>query len=112
MNPDIKKYLDDILFSISVIESYVVNISSLREYEIDQKTIDSVERRLAIIGEALFKADRIDKTLDISGKKKVIGLRHILVHDYDLIDDATIWLIITENLPVLKLEISKLMDIN
>jgi len=37
-------------------------------------------------------------------------LRHILVHDYDLIDDATIWKIIHSNLGKLKEEISKYLD--
>ncbi|MBN8861088.1 MAG: DUF86 domain-containing protein [Sphingobacteriales bacterium] len=34
----------------------------------------------------------------------------MLVHDYDLIDDSTIWLIIQRNLPVLKLELTILME--
>ncbi|MBX3255256.1 MAG: DUF86 domain-containing protein [Chitinophagaceae bacterium] len=46
----------------------------------------------------------------ISDKKKIIGLRHILVHDYDLIDDSTIWLIVQRNLPVLKSELIQIMD--
>jgi uncharacterized protein with HEPN domain len=29
--------------------------------------------------------------LNVTDQKKIIGLRHILVHDYDLIDDGTIW---------------------
>ena len=110
MDPEIKKYLDDILYSISVIENHIEGISSLKDYETDQKTIDSVERRLAIIGEALFKADKIVSTIAITDKKKIIGLRHILVHDYDLIDDSTIWLIITRSLPVLKSTLLRLMD--
>jgi len=76
----------------------------------DQKSIDSVERRLAIIGEALYKADRIAPLLNISDKKKIIGLRHILIHDYDLIDDSTIWMIVQKNLPVLKRELTLLME--
>jgi len=69
MSPEIKKYLDDILHSISVIENHVADVFSLKEYESNQKTIDSVERRLAIIGEALFKADKIDNNLSITDKK-------------------------------------------
>ena len=70
MNPEIKKYLDDILHSISVIENHIEDISTLKDYETDQKTIDSVERRLVIIGEALFKADKIDNTIVIADKRK------------------------------------------
>lgn len=112
MNPDILKYLEDINLSIQAIEDHVSNVPTLREYESDLKTIDAVERRLAIIGEALFKADKLDKSLPVSQKQKIIGLRHILVHDYDLIDDSTIWLIIKNNLPILKREIRQLMENN
>lgn len=110
MKPDILKYLEDILLSIGIIEEHVLGIKNFQQYEGDQKTIDSVERRLAIIGEALFKANKLDELLDISDKKRIIGLRHILVHDYDLIDDATIWRIVQQHLPVLKLELKKIMD--
>ncbi|MGN6435908.1 MAG: HepT-like ribonuclease domain-containing protein [Agriterribacter sp.] len=110
MKPDIRKYFEDMLLSIDMIESHLTDVKSLQEYENDQKTIDSVERRLAIIGEALFKADRLDNTMAISDKKRIIGLRHILVHDYDLIDDSTIWLIVQKNLPLLKSELIQIMD--
>ena len=110
MKPDIRKYLEDMLLSIEIIEEHLNGIKSLLEYEADQKTIDSVERRLAIIGEALFKADKLDEFLIISDKKRIIGLRHILVHDYDLIDDSTIWLIVQRSLPLLKSELKQIMD--
>lgn len=110
MKPDIRKYLEDMLLSIEIIEEHLIGIESLLEYESDQKTIDSVERRLAIIGEALFKADKIDESLAVSDKKRIIGLRHILVHDYDLIDDSTIWLIVQRSLPLLKSELKQIMD--
>jgi len=41
--------------------------------------------------------------------RKKTGLRHILVHDYDVIDDSAIWLMIQRNLPVLKPELTILM---
>ncbi|MGN6494183.1 MAG: HepT-like ribonuclease domain-containing protein [Agriterribacter sp.] len=110
MKPDIRKYFEDMLLSIDIIESHLKDIRNLQEYESDQKAIDSVERRLAIIGEALFKADKLDQALTISDKKRIIGLRHILVHDYDLIDDSTIWLIVQKNLPLLKSELIQIMD--
>lgn len=93
-----------------IVEAHISGIESLLAYESDQKTIDSVVRRLAIIGEALFKADKMEEGLAISDKRKIIGLRHILVHDYDLIDDSTIWLIVKNSLPLLKLELKQIMD--
>lgn len=82
-------------------------MSSVEEYERDMKTIDAVERRLAIIGEAVFKAEKIEPEIKLSHKKKIIALRHILVHEYDLISNSTIWQILKYNLPILKKEISQ-----
>jgi uncharacterized protein with HEPN domain len=110
MNRDILKYLEDIRLSIEVIEHHVSNVLSLEAYHENMLVIDAVERRLAIIGEALFKADKLDKLLPIHDKAKIIGLRHILVHDYDLIEDATIWNIIHKNLPLLKQEVTTLLQ--
>jgi uncharacterized protein with HEPN domain len=108
MNPDIKKYLFDSIDSIEIIESHLKNIKDLSAYKADIKTIDAVERRLAIIGEAIWKADKL-QDININNKPKIIGLRHILIHDYDLIEDETIWTICKKYLPELKDELKKLL---
>ncbi len=110
MNPEIVKYLEDVYLSIEIIELHISGIESLKQYQNDLKTIDAIERRLGIIGEALYKANKIDASLSITAKGKIIGLRHILVHDYNLIDIPTIWLIIQKNLPVLKMEIGRFLN--
>jgi uncharacterized protein with HEPN domain len=109
MKPEVLKYLEDINLSIQAIEKYISDLTTVEEYEKDMETIDAVERRLAIIGEALFKANKIEPKIEISNKKKIIALRHILVHEYDLISNSTIWQILKYNLPVLKTEISHLL---
>jgi len=110
MNPEIPKFLFDILESISTIESYLESVKDLHTYKNDKKTIDAIERRLAIIGEALNKANKHDESLQISNKNKIIGLRHILVHDYDLVDDDTIWAICKKYLPILRIEIKQILE--
>ena len=72
--------------------------------------IDAIERRLAIIGEALWKASKLNKHIIVTDQNKIIGLRHILVHDYDLIDDASIWKIVQSNLKILQEETQKYLD--
>jgi uncharacterized protein with HEPN domain len=109
MNPDIVKYLEDIKLSIQDIESYIIDISTSYQYKTDKKTKDSVERRLAVIGEALNKINKIDNSILITNKTKIIGLRHILVHDYDLINPETIWQIVKNHLPILLLEIEQIL---
>ncbi len=81
MDNQIEKYLFDVLESIDRIEKHVSGIGSLSAYQNDLKTIDAVERRLSIIGEALNKALRLNPQLHLSNKNKIVGLRHLLVHD-------------------------------
>lgn len=40
----------------------------------------------------------------------VIGMRHVLVHDYYHIDPEELWNVITEDLPTLKEQISKYIE--
>lgn len=107
MNSDSAKYIQDILDSIKLIELYLCEIKSFADYTSNFTVIDAVERRLAIIGEALWKASKLNKEILVTDQNKIIGLRHILVHDYDLIDDASIWKIVQNNLKTLKEEIQK-----
>ena len=110
MNPDSFKYIGDILDSIEMIKSYLKGIKAFSEYTSNFMLIDAVERRLAIIGEALWKLTKLNKGIEVTDQKKIIGLRHILIHDYDLIDDASIWKIVHANLEILKEEISKYLE--
>jgi len=100
MNPDILKYVQDILDSISKIDFHLSTVSTVTQYSLNITIVDAVERRLAIIGEALWQINKIDPSVNVTDQNKIIGLRHILVHDYDLIDDSTIWRICQNNLPV------------
>ncbi|MEO7120046.1 MAG: HepT-like ribonuclease domain-containing protein [Ginsengibacter sp.] len=109
MNPDCSKFMQDILDSIKMIEHYLNDVKSFSDYRSNFMLIDAVERRLAIIGEALWRASKLE-TIQVTDQKKIIGLRHILIHDYDLIDDASIWKIITTKLNVLKDEIQKYLE--
>ncbi len=74
-----------------------------------QLLFDAVCRRFGIIGEALYKANRLERNLSITDKDKIIGLRHIIVHDYDVVRVTDIWLIIKNQLPVLKSEIGEIL---
>jgi len=55
------KYLDDILYAIELIETFILEISSFADYESDKKTSSAVERQLGIIGEAVNKFDKINQ---------------------------------------------------
>ena len=70
----------------------------------------AIERELEIIGEAINRIDQLDPTIEISAKRQIIGMRNRVIHGYDRIDDEIVWGTIVRHLPVLKIEIEKLME--
>ncbi|SHJ16367.1 Uncharacterized conserved protein, contains HEPN domain [Hymenobacter daecheongensis DSM 21074] len=42
--------------------------------------------------------------------RKIIGLRHILVHDYDMIDEKALWQVIRQDVPVLRERLRQLLN--
>ncbi|MEO8111024.1 MAG: HepT-like ribonuclease domain-containing protein [Ginsengibacter sp.] len=109
MGKDAKAYLSDILLSIKLIEHHVTGINNSAEFQENFLVSDAVLRRLAIIGEALAKAIKINPSIKVTYQKKIIALRHIVVHDYDKVDEQIIWPVIKIYLPLLKEEIEKLI---
>lgn len=62
-----------------------------------------MERKLAIIGEAVRHLKRLDPDLDLDDAKDIVGMRNRLVHSYDNVDDKLIWQVVRSDLPPLKI---------
>lgn len=103
-----KKYLSDILMAIDLIEDFIVDTPDFISYQEDLKTQSAIERQLAIIGEALNKLRQSESDLSIQHDKQIIGFPNRLVHAYDSIDNAIVWVIVKRHLQALKLEINQL----
>lgn len=80
MSAKVSKFLLDILESINAIEMHLRHVNTLHDYSKSLLISDAVERRLAIIGEALNKCLKEEPDFIISNTKKIIGLRHIINH--------------------------------
>lgn len=108
---DWKLFLEDILESIELIESYVANMN-FEEFKKDRKTIDAVIRNFEIIGEAArnIPEEIRNKFTDIDWKG-IIGLRNRVVHEYFGVSLTIVWEIIKSDLPVLKDKIKQLFEI-
>jgi uncharacterized protein with HEPN domain len=70
----------------------------------------AVERELEIIGEAMYRINKIDPDVQISSKNQMIGMRNRVIHGYDKIDDEIIWGTIVRHIPVLKIQIRDLLE--
>lgn len=100
-----KKYLDDILYAIMLIEEFLTEINSFADYEKDIKTRSAVERQLGIIGEAVNKYDTINPVESLENTMQIIGFRNRIIHAYDSIDNTIVWAIIKNHLPKLKADV-------
>ena len=45
----------------------------------------------------------------ISNLKNIIGMRHIVIHDYDMIEVERLYITIKKYIPILKEEIAKIL---
>lgn len=110
MDNNIKTWLFDILNSINEIESYFVDTPKLFEvYQNDLRTKRAVERNIEIIGEAMNRILKEDKSIEISNSRKIVDVRNRIIHGYDSVSDDVIWGIVIKNLPVLQKEVEVLL---
>jgi len=94
-----------ILESIAEIEKYTTDVSIEEFLENSMMRFASI-KQIEIIGEAAnyISEETKNKFTDIQWRQ-IIGMRHILVHEYFGIDSQLIWQIIISDLPKLKLAV-------
>ncbi|MEQ9441206.1 MAG: DUF86 domain-containing protein [Cyclobacteriaceae bacterium] len=100
-----RKYLSDILMAIELIEEFIQDTTAFPAYEADLKTQSAVERQLGIIGEALNKFHKVEPAIRIENDRQIVAFRNRLIHAYDSIDNAIVWVILKKHLPNLKSEV-------
>jgi len=106
---DDRAVLIDIANACQFLSSFV---QGRREGELDSDMLlqSAVLHQLLVLGEAVrrlsdgFRAAHPE--IDWSG---YVGLRNVLIHQYDEVDLGEIWKIITADLPVLSLQIAPLL---
>lgn len=100
--------LEDILEAIARVERYAAR--GKEAFERDELIQNWFVRHLQIIGEAVraLPQEVRDRAPGVPWPK-IIGMRHILVHNYFGIDTGLVWDAVQRDLPVLKKEVEKLL---
>jgi uncharacterized protein with HEPN domain len=112
MDNDTKTWLFDIYNSILETESYFTDIPyDFTFYQRDIRTKRAVERNLEIIGEAMNRILKSDASIAISNTRKIVDVRNRIIHGYDSVSDETIWGIVIKQIPILKAEVEKLLEL-
>lgn len=104
-----EKRLEDMLRAIASIEEHCPNHKErLKTYE---PLLSHVVLKLMHIGEA---ASGLDESIRERAPEvpwsEIIGMRNILVHEYDAVDIDIVWEAIQSDLPSLKQEIGTLLQ--
>lgn len=109
MKDELKRYLEDVLHSILMVETFKTKAASFEQYESDDLLKSAVQWQLSVIGEALNNALKMDPSLSITNARKVVDMRNKLIHGYDEVEDTVVWNVIVKYLPLLKEEIAQLL---
>lgn len=100
---DIRRYIDEAQIMVTEVKGFKDYLNS-RTHQL------AFERAFELIGEALYHVRKERPDIEISDINKIIGLRHLLAHEYYEIEQDRLWIAATINLPVLKHEIELLID--
>lgn len=96
-----REYLLDILEAAKLALAYIVD-KSREDFFSDLQCQDAVIRRLEVVGEA---ARRISEETRSAYPKlpwsDMVGMRNIIVHEYDDVDLAIVWETVKNDLPTL-----------
>lgn len=111
MERKINKTLEDILNSILEIESFFETRPKRYDtYLSDVCLRRAVERNITIIGEAMNRQLQLAPEIEITAARKIVDTRNYVIHGYDSVTDDIMWGIIMRHLPVLKSEVTKLLN--
>ena len=110
MDQQTKKLLIDIVSCIARIEEYTKEITTFEQFNSNTLLQNAVERNIEIIGEAMNALLKITPDIPISSARKIVNTRNMLIHGYDSVDEATIWVIVRKYVPILQREVTDLLD--
>ncbi len=111
MDRKLYKYLSDILSSILEIESFMVDRP--KEYATfcnDTLFRRGIERNIEIMGEAMNQVLKINPDISITAARKVVDTQNFVIHAYDSLKPDILWGIVINHLPLLKKEVSILLN--
>ncbi len=111
MNDETKKNLIDVLHAAEEIQDFVRGMD-FKAYQKNAVARRAVERDFEIVGEALNRVKYADSELleAISEHHRIIGFRNILIHGYDIVDEAIVWQAVTKHLPILIREVKEILS--
>jgi uncharacterized protein with HEPN domain len=110
MQLEAKKLLEDIRLACEEILNFTEG-KTFQDYQKERLLRSGVERQFEIVGEAMSRLVKTSPNVanQVSHYKRIISFRNILIHGYDLVEDAVVWDIVAKDLPLLYSQVVKLL---
>ena len=109
MKRDETVYLKHILDAIAKVETYLMGVDETA-FKRSSLIQDGVIRQIEIIGEATRRLSRAFRVqYPETPWDDIAGMRDKLVHDYFGVDIDKVWLTALDDLPVLKIQVEKIL---
>jgi uncharacterized protein with HEPN domain len=84
---------------------------SLETFVADKRTYYSVIKNVEVVGEAAYMLTKAFKKAHPATPWKIVqGMRHVLVHDYAVIDDKELYNTAINDIPVLRMQVKQYLD--
>lgn len=111
MSEEILVWLHDIQKQILQIEEFYASTQkSFEEFKRNHMLQKAIERNFEIAAEALNRILQKEPDFPITNARKIVGFRNRLAHEYDKLDDETIYSISVKHLPELLKEVSAIIE--
>jgi uncharacterized protein with HEPN domain len=107
-------YLEHIAEAITRATDYLRPMSDIAAFEKNQQVQDAVVRNIEIIGEAVNHITRVapgftDKHPELPWAE-MRAMRNVVIHQYFSVDPDILWTTVTNDLPILKQQIDRLLS--
>lgn len=113
MRLETKKCLEDIRQAAELILHFTAD-KSFADYDGDVLVRSAVERQFEIIGEAINRLSKLDRTIvdELPDTPRIVAFRNILIHAYDIVDNQVVWDVVQNHLVAVHAQVVLLLDSN
>lgn len=105
------KLIDDLLLACDDILQFCEGRNYV-QFSQDRLLQAGVERKLEIVGEVLNRLNQIEPLWlenNIPEHRRIIGLRNVIAHGYDVVDFDILWDLVQNHVPALRKTASSFM---